>query len=124
MHRIEEMTVTLEKPGRKARTFTLPVSLGREVEDFIANGLKEAKGDSQLIAAEKVLPELADSVLGPAAILRGSRYKADLTQKELADRLGVRQHHLSEMENGKRPIGKEMAKRLAEALECDYRVFI
>lgn len=38
---------------------------------------------------------------------RGSRYKAELTQKELAEKLGVKPHHISEMENGKRPIGKK-----------------
>jgi len=28
------------------------------------------------------------------------------------------------MENGKRPIGKENAKKLAEVLHTDYRVFL
>ena len=36
----------------------------------------------------------------------------------------VTQRHISEMENGKRPIGKENAKRLAAALHTDYRVFL
>lgn len=60
----------------------------------------------------------------PAATPRGARYKAAMTQKELADKLGLRQHHLSEMEHGKRPIGKQMAKRLGEVLRCDYRLFV
>ncbi|MES2345808.1 MAG: helix-turn-helix transcriptional regulator [Chlamydiota bacterium] len=57
-------------------------------------------------------------------MLRGSRHKGDITQKELADSLGISQHHISEMENGKRPIGKEMAKRLAEFFKTDYRIFL
>ena len=57
-------------------------------------------------------------------ILRGSRFKEDVTQKELAEAIGVSQHHISEMENGKRPIGKEMAKRLAEFFKVDYRLFL
>ncbi|HSX25601.1 MAG TPA: helix-turn-helix transcriptional regulator [Chlamydiales bacterium] len=57
-------------------------------------------------------------------ILRGSRHKAEITQKELADALGISQHHVSEMENGKRPIGKEMAKRLAHFFKTDYRIFL
>lgn len=56
--------------------------------------------------------------------LRGARYKKDITQLELAKALGISQHHISEMENGKRPIGKDMAKRLAEFFETDYRVFL
>ena len=38
--------------------------------------------------------------------------------------IGVRSGHISEMEDGKRPVGKEMAKRLARALRTDYRVFL
>jgi len=57
-------------------------------------------------------------------ILRGSRFKEEVTQKELAEAIGVSQHHISEMENGRRPIGKEMAKRLAEFFKVDYRLFL
>lgn len=57
-------------------------------------------------------------------MLRGSRHKAEVTQEELADALGISQHHISEMENGKRPIGKEMAKRLAAYFGTDYRIFL
>ncbi len=57
-------------------------------------------------------------------ILRGSRYKRELTQKEVSEALGISQHHISEMENGKRSIEKEMAKRLAKFFETDYRRFL
>jgi len=57
-------------------------------------------------------------------ILRGARHKAEVTQKDLAEALGISQHHISEMENGKRPIGKEMAKRFASFFKTDYRVFL
>ena len=35
---------------------------------------------------------------------------------------GIPQRHISEMERGKRPIGKERAKKLAVALNINYRV--
>lgn len=57
-------------------------------------------------------------------MLKGCRSKADITQKELAEALSILPHHISEMENGKRPIGKEMAKRLAAFFKTDYRVFL
>jgi DNA-binding XRE family transcriptional regulator len=60
----------------------------------------------------------------PGIMLRGSRYKAKLTQKQLAELLDISQHHISEMENGKRSIGKTMAKRLAEVFKTDYRLFL
>lgn len=53
--------------------------------------------------------------------LRAYRNREGLTQKRLAELTGIPQHHISEMENGKRSIGKERAKKLAEALHCDYR---
>jgi DNA-binding XRE family transcriptional regulator len=56
--------------------------------------------------------------------LRGLRARENLSQKKLAEIIGVLPHHISEMENKKRSIGKEMAKRLAKALHADYRVFL
>lgn len=53
--------------------------------------------------------------------LRAYRTRENLTQKQLSDLTGIPQHHISEMENGKRSIGKERARKLAEALHCDYR---
>lgn len=53
--------------------------------------------------------------------LRAYRHREGLTQKQLSELTGIPQHHISEMENGKRTIGKERARRLAEALHCDYR---
>ena len=53
--------------------------------------------------------------------LRAYRTREDLTQKQLSELTGIPQHHISEMENGKRSIGKERAKKLAVALHCDYR---
>ena len=60
----------------------------------------------------------------PASVLRGARSKAEITQTRLSELTGIPQRHISEMEHGKRPIGKEMAKKLAEALNVDYRVFL
>lgn len=60
----------------------------------------------------------------PAVSLRGLRYREDITQRRLAELADIPQRHISEMENGKRPIGKETAKKLAGVLNADYRVFL
>jgi DNA-binding XRE family transcriptional regulator len=60
----------------------------------------------------------------PSSILRGARSKAEITQTRLSELAGIPQRHISEMEQGKRVIGKETAKKLAAALELDYRVFL
>ncbi len=57
-------------------------------------------------------------------MLRGCRCKNDVSQKTVAEGLKISQHHISEMENGKRPIGKEMAHRLAKFFKTDYRLFL
>jgi DNA-binding XRE family transcriptional regulator len=56
--------------------------------------------------------------------LAGARHREGLTQRQLAEKCGLPQRHISEMENGKRPIGKESAKKLAAALNADYRALL
>ena len=45
--------------------------------------------------------------------IRGLRYREDMTQKQLAEKVGISVQNLSHMEHGRRPIGKDMAKRFA-----------
>lgn len=71
----------------------------------------------------EAFPEASDQEL-IGGILVGARNKAGMSQKQLADLTGVHQRHLSEMEHGKRTIGKKNAKLFAEALNTDYRVFL
>lgn len=78
--------------------------------------------EKELYDLEEVSPELAWNSGGVS--IRGGRGKEGLTQKQLAALTGIAQHHISEMENGKRVIGKETAKKLAKALNLDYRVFL
>ena len=56
--------------------------------------------------------------------LNGYRSREGLTQEQLANLTGIPRRHISEMEHGKRPIGKESAKKLAHALNCDYHRFL
>lgn len=60
----------------------------------------------------------------PGACLKGFRYREGITQKELAKLTGIPQNHISLMENGKRPIGVKIAKRLGKALNVGYKVFL
>lgn len=60
----------------------------------------------------------------PGVVLSGLRYREGLTQKQLAEKTGIPQSNISEMERGKRTIGKERAKRLASALDADYRTLL
>lgn len=59
-----------------------------------------------------------------AVHLRGFRVREGLTQIELAKKLGIRQSQISEMERGKRSIGKAFAKKLADFFHTDYKSFL
>lgn len=89
-----------------------------KVKDITEWGLEE----KEVYDPEEVSPELAWN--GGGVAIRGARGKEGLTQKQLSELTGIAQHHISEMENGKRPIGKDTARRLANALNIDYRVFL
>ena len=56
--------------------------------------------------------------------IRGARVRDGMSQKGLAARLEIAQYNLSKMENGERPVGKNMAMKLAEIFKSDYRVFL
>jgi DNA-binding XRE family transcriptional regulator len=119
MRHTEEITITIKGLTPKPEIYTVPRKIGQELVSYI-----EETSNEESIPAHIVIPELADDVKRPAIVLRGLRYRENMTQKELAEKLSIRQHHLSEMENGKRPISKEMAKKLAGALNANWKIFL
>jgi DNA-binding XRE family transcriptional regulator len=79
---------------------------------------------SDSIPARELFTEYSDEEL-PGVILRGARYRENLTQQELSKLTGIPQRHISEMENGKRPIGRKNAKIFAKVLNvAGYKVFL
>lgn len=68
-------------------------------------------------------PEITDQSL-PGVCLRAARTREDVTQAKLSELTGIPQRHISEMENGKRPIGKKTAQAIAKVLNMDHRVFM
>ncbi len=73
---------------------------------------------------EKLLETKYDKFGEPAVALRSYRYREALTQQDLADQLGIHRHHISEMENGKRSITKNTAKKLGKFFKVNYRIFL
>jgi DNA-binding XRE family transcriptional regulator len=68
-----------------------------------------------------------ESVIGtstPGSLLRGLRVREGITPKELVEKLGIQQHHMSEMEKGIRKINLEMAWRISKAYAISHRVFL
>ena len=80
--------------------------------------LMNEDGD-ELYAFEEVFPEAH-----PGLAVRGFRNRDGLIQEELAERLGVAQTRVSELESRKRRISISMAKRLSEVFDIPYRTFL
>ena len=74
---------------------------------------------SEITPWREVFPEFKENQTG--TLLSGYRQREGLTQVQLAGLTGIPQRHISEMERGKRNIGRERAKKLADVLHCDYR---
>ena len=103
-----------------ALTFTGPAAKAREAMAAMrALGFQEA---------EESLPWRDALGFGeaelPGVYLAGARYREGLTQVQLSELTGIPRRHLSEMENSKRPIGKQTARKLAEALHVEARRFL
>lgn len=83
--------------------------------------LKEA--DKPMTVSE-VLYEMFGDLPRWAIVLKGLRHREGLTQTQIGNVLGIPQANISQMENGKRAIGKKLAKRFAELFHTDYRLFL
>lgn len=96
------------------------LNMARAIETLKPLGFLDT---SDAIPWREAYPECSEEQLIGKS-LAGARYREGLTQIQLSDMTGIPQRHISEMENGKRPIGKEMAKRLGKALNISYKVFL
>lgn len=84
--------------------------------------LKDKK-DDEVIPWREAFPELKDEDM-PGLHLQAARHHFGLTQVALSEKTGIPQRHLSEIENGKRSIGKKTARTLAKVLKFDYRLLL
>jgi transcriptional regulator with XRE-family HTH domain len=57
-------------------------------------------------------------------LLEAARIKADMSQKQLADAMGIRQTMVSEFENGRCKITPKMAERFSKVLKVKAERFL
>lgn len=124
---LTEMKLQSDAEGRGVIQLTVPPASIMTVADAIRGVLTLAghkvrrihDDGEEWVTAEEVFPDGS-----PAMALRGLRGREEITQAELAVRLGVSQNAISEMESGKRPISTKMAKRLGEEFDISYKAFL
>jgi DNA-binding XRE family transcriptional regulator len=109
-------------------TFIGPVAMmGQALEVMSSLGFEEMAQNSSKRSEEGSIPWRESEFfkdVHAGTYLSGARYREDITQVELAERSGIPRRHISEMENGKRPIGKANARKLAEALNIEPRLLL
>lgn len=86
--------------------------------------LVEAEGHMTAAEIRSILKRKNPLIGTPGGAIRAYRLRERLTQAELAKKSRLKQGHLSEMEQNRRPLGVKVAKRLAKVLRCDYRRFL
>jgi DNA-binding XRE family transcriptional regulator len=72
-----------------------------------------------LIECFPVNKRLVDDSLGRR--LRSKRLRRQLTQKQLADKVGVTRQQISNIEHGRSEVPASQLRRLSEVLKCDVR---
>jgi len=122
-----EVRLNPAQEGRTEINLSIPSAKTRVVLDALRGilpmaGLKMRRVNEEgeeLFTSEEVFPDGS-----PAMALRGLRGKEDITQAELAARLGISQNMVSDMESGKRNISVKMAKRIGEEFKISYKCFL
>lgn len=109
---------------QKPRIFLVPNENVESVSARVRELMDRAQEGSDFVPAEKIFPNLADPEKRPGVALRAARLRADLTQVDLAAKIGCEQADISKMESGRILIGKARAKKLGIALGINYRVFL
>ena len=117
-----ENSIEITFRDKSNRLFRLPRERAKGLLTLIQDF--EVKDDGEIIPADEVFKDLHNKYGKGGSILRGLRAREGLTQVELAEQLGVPQTDISQIETGKRTIGRKMSERIGKVFHIDYRVFL
>lgn len=109
--------VVVEMPGKVKKLTFVPAKHLEKLEAFL-----EKYGESDSIPWEELAKDRIAKYKKSGLALRGARYRECLSQKDLAERTGISQENISKMENGQRPIGPKVAKKLAKVLRINFKL--
>jgi DNA-binding XRE family transcriptional regulator len=102
-------------------TYAIPKNIA---EKYILDEDKPRKKVRNSVPAKAFFQALDKKFTKAGALLRGLRVREGLSQVQFAKKINVTQANLSNMENGHRPIGKIIAKRIERVFGTDYRYFL
>lgn len=115
--------VIIRMPGKKEIHSYIPQIAFKKLEGFLSQySEKEPSKDS--VDWREVAKDSFEKYGEAGTYIRGARYREGLSQKKLAELSGVTQENISRIENGKRSVGEQVAKKLAKPLKIDYRMLL
>jgi DNA-binding XRE family transcriptional regulator len=111
--------VIIKMPGHKNEFSYIPMKFLGQLKSFLRKYEETGSVDWKVVAKDSIAKHKQAGM-----ILRGARFRENLTQKKLAQLSGVSQENISRIENGKRSVGEKLAKKLAVPLKIDYLLLI
>lgn len=96
----------------------------KTIKKVLALNEKFKNDDDDELVSFNEMKTFMDDLLGERTIadaIKAYRFREEMTQNELALKSGIKRQHISEIERGERNIGVATAKKLATALNCNYR---
>ncbi|HAS89105.1 MAG TPA: hypothetical protein DCS48_07345 [Desulfovibrio sp.] len=75
--------------------------------------------DEEKFDVDEVFPDIT-----PATLLRGARFREDMSKEELAAAIGETECFICDLEKGKREITEDLALRLGKALNISHKSFL
>lgn len=116
----------------KAEDMTIKITAKRNIPEILLTKIQRLAKESlekeeewhDFDEIEKEMIQKHGETDSPGIRLRAHRQSQSLTQKELAQRSGMSQGRISEMEKGKQGIGVRQAKKLAGVLGMDFRKLV
>ncbi len=103
------------------KSYNISLSHQKELERLLE---KYSEDDDSPVAWEILAKERIEKYKKSGLVLRGMRYREGMSQKQLEEATGITQNEISNIENGKRTVGKKNAEKLAKALNFDYRMLL
>lgn len=119
--------VKVGMPDGKEMSFHIPSSARQKLNSFLKE-LTISKSEitpwNEATPWEVLAKDRIERYKKAGLVLRGARYRENMSQVKLAKLSGVHQNEISKIENGKRNVGEKVAKKLAKPLKINYRLLL
>ena len=123
------MLVVVNQPHTEG--FRIEGSIPKDVLDFVERrysreniSIMDDDGDELIDPTDMDFYKEMKASETPGGNLRFYRRLVGMTQQELAEKLGMSKHHISDMENNRRAISKKTAKELGKLFKVSPIRFI